>query len=95
MGNIPQEAICFWHYFLNYQGKLEASYDVYTKYKQSPIPTGGLDVPVLLIVRIEKLMRETLRYLTTSGYFSFKSILHFVRIFKVILEFVYFCHVFN
>ena len=51
-------------------------YDVYTKYRPSQIQTGGLDIPIFLIVRKGNLMYETLRYLATSGSFSFKNVLH-------------------
>ena len=50
VGHIPREISRFCHYFLNYGGALEGCLrDV--KYRPSPIPNGGLEIPILLIVK--------------------------------------------
>ena len=49
-GHILREISRFCHYFINYSGKLEARVTC-TKYKPSPIPSGGLEIPILLIAR--------------------------------------------
>ena len=49
VGHIPREISRFCHYFINYGGKLEMRVTS-TRYRPSPIPTGGLEIPILLIV---------------------------------------------
>ena len=49
VGHIPREISRFCHYFINYGGKLETRVTS-TRYRPSPIPTGGLEIPILLIV---------------------------------------------
>ena len=49
VGHIPREISRFCHYFLNYGGKLEVRV-TNARYRPSPIPTGGLEIPILLIV---------------------------------------------
>ena len=49
VGHIPREISRFCHYFLNYVGKLEVRV-TNTRYRPSPIPAGGLEIPILLIV---------------------------------------------
>lgn len=49
VGHIPREISRFCHYFLNYGGKLETRVTC-ARYRPSPIPTGGLEIPILLIV---------------------------------------------
>ena len=48
VGNIPREISRSCHYFINYGGKLEARV-ICTKYRHFPIPSGGLEIPILLI----------------------------------------------
>ena len=55
---LPREISCFVHYFSNYGGKLEPGVQC-IKYRPSPIPTGGLEIRILLICRKENLMKET------------------------------------
>ena len=50
VGYFPREISRFCHYFLNYGGQLEARVKS-TKYRPSPIPSGGLEIPILLVVR--------------------------------------------
>lgn len=50
VGHIPREISRFCHYFINYGGKLEARVTC-TKYRPSPIPSGGLEIPILLIAK--------------------------------------------
>jgi hypothetical protein len=50
VGHIPREISRFCHYFINYGGKLEAHVRN-TKYRPSPIPSGGLEIPILLVVK--------------------------------------------
>lgn len=50
IGHIPREISRFCHYFVNYGGKLEARVAC-TQYRPSPIPSGGLEIPILLIVK--------------------------------------------
>ena len=47
VGHIPREISRFCHYFINYGGKIEARVRC-IKYRPSPIPTGGLEIPILL-----------------------------------------------
>ena len=56
-GHIPREISRFWHYFINYDGKLEARV-TFTKYRPSPIPSGGLEIPILLIAKKEDSTEE-------------------------------------
>ena len=46
VGHIPREISRFCHYFINYGGKLEAHVTC-SKYRPSPIPSGGLEIPIL------------------------------------------------
>ena len=39
-----------YHYFINYGGKIEARVRC-TKYRPSPIPSGGLEIPILLVMK--------------------------------------------
>ena len=57
VGHIPLEISCFCHYFINYGGKLEARVTC-TKYRPSPIPSGGLEIPILLIAKKGDSMEE-------------------------------------
>ena len=50
VGHIPREISRFCHYFINHGGKLEARVTC-TKYRPSPIPSGGLEIPILLIAK--------------------------------------------
>ena len=50
VGHIPREISRFCHYFTNYGGKLEARVTC-TKHRPSPIPSGGLEIPILLIAK--------------------------------------------
>ena len=52
VGHIPREISRFCHYFLNYGGSLEARVRN-TQYRRSPIPRGGLEIPIRLIVKKE------------------------------------------
>ena len=52
VGHIPREISRFCCYFINYGGTLEARLrDV--RYRRSPIPSGGLEIPITLIVKRE------------------------------------------
>ena len=48
VGNIPREISRFFHYFINYGGIIEARVRE-TKYRPN-IPSGWLEIPILLIV---------------------------------------------
>ena len=49
VGHLPREISRFCRYFVNYGGKLEVRVtDI--NYSRSPIPSGGLEIPILLIV---------------------------------------------
>ena len=50
VGHIPREISRFCHYFINYRGKLEARVRN-MMYRPSPIPSGGLEIPILLVVK--------------------------------------------
>ena len=50
VGHIPREISRFCHYFMNYGGKIEARVRC-TKYRPSPIPSGGLEIPILLVIK--------------------------------------------
>ena len=50
VGHIPDEISLFCHYVIHYGGKLEARVTC-TKYSPSSIPSGGLEIPVLLIAK--------------------------------------------
>ena len=50
VGHIAREISRFYHYFINYGGKLEARVTC-TKYRPSSIPSGGLEIPILLIAK--------------------------------------------
>ena len=50
VGHIPREISRFCHYFMNYGGKLKARVRC-TKYRPSPIPLGGLEIPILLFIK--------------------------------------------
>ena len=50
VGHLPREISRFCHYFLSYGGSLEARVrDI--KPRRSPIPRGGLEIPIILIVK--------------------------------------------
>ena len=49
VGHIPREISRFCRYFVNYGGKLEGRVRD-TKYRRSPIPSGGLEIPITLLV---------------------------------------------
>ena len=52
VGHIPREISRFCYYSINYGGTLEARVrDV--KYRRSPIPSGGLEIPITLLVKRE------------------------------------------
>ena len=52
VGHLPREISRFCHYFLSYGGSLEARVrDI--KPRRSPIPRGGLEIPIILIVKKE------------------------------------------
>ena len=57
VGYTPFEISHFCHYFINYGGKLEARITC-TKYWLSPIPSGGLQIPILLIAKKGDSMEE-------------------------------------
>ena len=49
VGQLPCEISQFCSYFVNYGGKLEARVtDI--NYRRSPIPSGRLEIPILLVV---------------------------------------------
>ena len=49
VGHLPREISRFCRYFVNYGGKLEAGVtDI--NYRRSPIPSGRLEIPILLVV---------------------------------------------
>ena len=50
VGHIPREISRFCHYLVNYGGKIEAQVRC-TKYRPSPIPSGGLEIPILLVIK--------------------------------------------
>ena len=68
VGHIPREISRFCHYFINYGGKLEARVTG-VKYRPSPIPSGGLEIPILLIVKkgdsTEEIFQEMEDFLRT------------------------------
>ena len=50
VGHVPRDISRFCRYFLNYGGELEGRVrDV--RYRKSPIPKGGLEIPIVMIVR--------------------------------------------
>ena len=49
IGHIPRELSRFCTFFLDYGGKLEATVRC-TKYRRSPLPQGGLEIPVTLLI---------------------------------------------
>ena len=49
VGHIPREISRFCHYFVNYGGAKAKVRE--TKYRKSPIPSGGLEIPILLIIK--------------------------------------------
>ena len=52
VGHLPREISRFCHYFLSYGGSLEARVrDI--KPRRSPIPRGGLEIPIILILKKE------------------------------------------
>ena len=50
VGHLPREISRFCFYFVNYGGQLEGRVRN-PRYRQSPIPSGGLEIPIRLIVR--------------------------------------------
>ena len=50
VGHIPREISRFCYYFLNYGGSLQARVRD-THHRRSPIPKGGLEIPILLIIK--------------------------------------------
>lgn len=50
VGHIPREISRFCYYFVNYGGALEGRVRD-SKYRPSPIPSGGLEIPIRLIVK--------------------------------------------
>ena len=50
VGHIPREISRFCHYFINYGGIIEARVRC-SKYRPSPIPSGGLEIPILLLLK--------------------------------------------
>ena len=50
VGHIPREIGRFCHYFVNYGGGIEAKVRE-SKYRPSPVPSGGLEIPILLIIK--------------------------------------------
>ena len=51
IGNISPEISRFWYYCINYEEKLKVCIRN-TKYKDSPIPSGKLEIPISLVVKI-------------------------------------------
>lgn len=51
VGHIPCTIRRFWHYFKNHKVKLEA-YRRNTKYRSSSIPSGELEIPILVIIKV-------------------------------------------
>ena len=49
IGHIPRELSRFCNFFLDYGGKLEVTVRC-TKYRRSPLPQGGLEIPVTLLI---------------------------------------------
>jgi hypothetical protein len=49
IGHLPREISRFCRYFVNYGGDLEARVTD-TQHRRSPIPSGGLEIPILLTV---------------------------------------------
>ena len=53
VGHVPREISRFCRYFLNYGGLLEGRVrDV--RYRRSPIPKGGLEIPITMLVKRHK-----------------------------------------
>ena len=50
VGHIPREISRFCHYFINYGGFLEGRVSN-PRYRPSPIPSGGLEIPIRLVVK--------------------------------------------
>ena len=57
VGHIPREISRFCHYFVNYGGAIEAKVRE-TIYIPSPISSGGLEIPILLIIKKGKSSSE-------------------------------------
>lgn len=53
VGHLPREISRFCYYFLNYGGALEGRVRD-RKYRASPIPSGGIEVPITLVVLLHK-----------------------------------------
>ena len=47
VGHIPREILRFTKFFLNYSGKIEVKV-FSSQYKPSPIPSGGLEIPLVV-----------------------------------------------
>ena len=61
-GHVPREIFRFCRYFLNYGGLLEGRVR-YVRYRRSPIPRGGLEIPSTIVVFI-KMKEIILEYYT-------------------------------
>ena len=57
VGHIPQKISLFCHYFVNYWGFIEARVQE-SKYRPSPIPNGGLESPITLVIKKGHSTRE-------------------------------------
>ena len=55
--HIPREISCFCDYFVNNGGFNEARVQQ-SKYRPSPIPNGGLEIPITLIIKKGNRIRE-------------------------------------
>ena len=51
VGHLPREISRFCHYFVNYGGALEGRVRD-RKYRASPIPSHGLEIPITLVIKI-------------------------------------------
>ena len=65
VGHIPREISRFCHYFINYGGIIEARVRE-TKYRPSPIPSGGLEIPIRLIVKKGESSAEVFKKMETK-----------------------------
>ena len=55
--HIPREISCFCHYFVNNGGFNEARVQQST-YRPSPVPNGGQEIPIILIIKKGNKIRE-------------------------------------
>ena len=51
VGHLPREISRFCHYFVNYGGALEGRVRD-RKYRASPIPSHGLEIPITLVIKL-------------------------------------------